>query len=154
MGIGMSFPGNTHTDLEESAAHYWADAICPHTQDRWNRRLRLKVKLWRASMRASLFLKRSLDVVGSLAALVVFFPVLALVAVLIKLEDGGPIFFRQNRVGKDGKLFQMFKIRSMHLDAEARKAKLAKHNQHTRATTFKMKNDPRITRMGRWIRQY
>lgn len=101
-----------------------------------------------------MLLTRTVDVIGSAGALVVFFPVLAVVAVLIKLEDGGPIFFRQNRVGKDGKLFQMFKIRSMHLDAEARKPQLSKNNQHHRSTTFKMKNDPRMTRLGRWIRQY
>lgn len=101
-----------------------------------------------------MLLKRTVDVIGSAGALLVFFPVLAAVAVLIKFEDGGPIFFRQNRVGKDGKIFKMFKIRSMHMNAEARKLQLSRHNQHVRSATFKMKNDPRITRLGRWIRQY
>lgn len=150
----MAIQGNSHTDLGESVVDYWSHAVSQQTQSQMNRRLRMKVSLWRLSLRFSMLLKRGVDIVGSACALLVFFPVLAAVAVLIKLEDGGPIFFRQNRVGKDGRLFRMFKIRSMHLDAEARKAKLAKHNQHQRSTTFKMRNDPRITRIGRWIRQY
>ena len=150
----MAIQGNAKTDLEKLVAEHWSHAVCPQTQERWNRRLRMKVMLWRGSLRCSMLLKRTVDVIGSAGALVVFFPVLAVVAVLIKFEDGGPIFFRQNRVGKDGKIFKMFKIRSMHLNAEARKVQLSRHNQHVRSTTFKMKNDPRITRLGRWIRQY
>ena len=146
--------GIMHSKLEDVVTDYWCGAVRQRTQHRWNRRLRFKMKVWQVSLGCSVFLKRQIDIFGSLAALVMFFPVLALVSVLIKLEDGGPIFFRQRRVGRDGKLFLMFKIRSMHLDAEARKAALAKHNQHSRSTTFKMRNDPRITRVGRWIRQY
>lgn len=142
------------TEVPEEVANYWSGALNVKTQSRWNRNLRLKMRVWRISILFSLAIKRLIDVVGSLLALTLFFPVLAVVAVAIKLEDGGPIFFRQHRVGRNGKLFLMFKIRSMHLDAEARKLALAKHNQHGRSTTFKMKNDPRITKVGRFIRQY
>ncbi len=150
----MITPGSMQSKLQESVAAHWSSVVSPQTPQRWSRRLKLKMWLWQYSLRLSRGLKRAVDIVGSLAALVLFFPVLFVVAVLIKLEDGGPIFFRQLRVGKHGKLFTMFKVRSMHLDAEARKEALMKHNRHTRSTTFKMRNDPRITKVGRWLRQY
>ena len=124
----MAIQGNAKTDLDKLAPEHWSHAVCPQTQERWNRRLRMQFMLWRGSLRCSMLLKRTVDVIGSAGALVVFFPVLAVVAVLIKFEDGGPIFFRQNRVGKDGKIFKMFKIRSMHLNAEAHKLQLSRHN--------------------------
>ena len=70
----------------------------------------------------------------------------------IKLEDGGPIIFAQTRVGKCGRLFKMLKFRSMCLDAEARLQELLNRNQHSQGITFKLKDDPRITKVGKIIR--
>ena len=96
--------------------------------------------------------KRAIDVAVSLGMLVVLSPLLLLVALLIKL-DGGPVVFRQTRVGKDGREFTFFKFRSMVVNADAYKQALMILNEHKDDRTFKMKHDPRITRVGRVIRK-
>jgi lipopolysaccharide/colanic/teichoic acid biosynthesis glycosyltransferase len=68
--------------------------------------------------------------------------------------DGGPAVFVQTRVGRFGREFKMFKFRSMHPDAERRLAEFLKQNQHGDGVTFKIKNDPRVTSIGRWIRRF
>jgi lipopolysaccharide/colanic/teichoic acid biosynthesis glycosyltransferase len=73
---------------------------------------------------------------------------------LIKLEDRGPILFRQVRVGRHGREFRMLKFRSMRVDAEARLQELLAQNHHRDGVTFKIKDDPRITRVGKWIRKF
>ena len=99
-------------------------------------------------------MKRRLDVVLTFFALVALSPVFAFVACLIKLQDGGPIFFRQKRIGRNGVPFTCFKFRSMVPNAEALRAKLAKQNVHGEdGVTFKLKRDPRITPIGRFIRK-
>src|SRR5581483_8374182 len=87
-------------------------------------------------------------------ALLVCAPLFAVIALLVWLEDGGPVFFAQTRVGLCGREFRMFKIRSMCLDAEQRLKELLAKNQHREGVTFKLKNDPRITRVGRWLRKF
>ena len=98
--------------------------------------------------------KRAFDIVASIAFLVVFSPLYVLLALLVKLDGRGPVLFGQTRIGRYGEEFQMFKFRSMQPDAEAEFAKLLARNQHTGGVTFKMKNDPRITRVGRWLRRF
>jgi lipopolysaccharide/colanic/teichoic acid biosynthesis glycosyltransferase len=93
-------------------------------------------------------------VIGSLGAILCLGPLLLATAVLIWLEDRGPIFFYQQRVGKDGKPFTMIKFRSMRVDAEKVRAELEEENEHEVAVTFKIKKDPRITKVGRWIRKF
>ena len=73
---------------------------------------------------------------------------------LIKLEDGGAAFFVQTRVGQFGREFKMYKFRSMCLDAEQRLKELLRQNQHREGVTFKLKDDPRITRVGKWLRKF
>jgi exopolysaccharide biosynthesis polyprenyl glycosylphosphotransferase len=97
--------------------------------------------------------KRLFDLFGALGGIVLISPFLIFVALLIKVQDGGPVLFRQRRVGLDGTLFDCFKFRSMHLDAEDLEAKLRAEADHEGAL-FKMTNDPRITRVGRFIRRY
>ncbi|HTP50996.1 MAG TPA: sugar transferase [Anaeromyxobacteraceae bacterium] len=96
--------------------------------------------------------KRVFDVASSALALLVAAPVLVAVAVGIKLESRGPVFFRQRRVGLNGRPFTMYKFRSMHMDAEARLESLRALNE-AKGPVFKMRNDPRITRVGRFIRK-
>ena len=100
-----------------------------------------------------LILKRLLDIVGSSLGLLILSPFLVLLAIIIKLEDKkASIFFSQNRVGLDGKTFKMFKFRSMVSDAEERLANLLQQNETTGAM-FKIANDPRVTKVGRFIRK-
>lgn len=125
----------------------------------WGRRremlyLAWKRTSWRCVVGGTRVAKRLVDLVGSLAALVLLSPVFFVIAVLIILEDGGPIFFRQVRVGRHGREFRMLKFRSMRVDAEQRLKELLARNQHTTGVTFKIKNDPRITRVGHFIRKY
>jgi exopolysaccharide biosynthesis polyprenyl glycosylphosphotransferase len=99
-------------------------------------------------------LKRTSDILVSLLALLLLSPVFLLIFLLIKLEDGGPIFFIQRRVGQFGREFQMYKFRSMCLDAEKHLDVLLARNQHKEGVTFKIKRDPRVTRIGTWLRKF
>jgi exopolysaccharide biosynthesis polyprenyl glycosylphosphotransferase len=97
--------------------------------------------------------KRAMDITGSIVGLALLSILLVLIAVLIKIEDPkGPIFFSQTRVGKNGKEFKMYKFRSMVSDAEEKLEDLLKYNEVSGAM-FKMKDDPRITRIGTFIRK-
>lgn len=99
------------------------------------------------------FIKRAIDILGSLVGLILFIPIFLIVAFLIKKEDkSGPVFFSQERVGKNGKIFKMYKFRSMSVDAEERLASLLEKNE-IEGAMFKMKNDPRVTKIGRYIRK-
>ncbi|MDR1767291.1 MAG: sugar transferase [Propionibacteriaceae bacterium] len=97
--------------------------------------------------------KRVSDVVFSALALLVLSPVYLVIAALIKREDGGPVFFTQQRIGLNGKPFTMHKFRTMVPDAEARKRELAELNEAA-GPLFKIAQDPRVTRVGRVLRKY
>jgi exopolysaccharide biosynthesis WecB/TagA/CpsF family protein len=97
--------------------------------------------------------KRSVDLVASAMLLFVLAPVLAGVALAIRLEDRGPALFRQTRIGANGRPFTMLKFRSMHVDAEARRAALLAQSERD-GICFKMRRDPRITRVGAIIRRF
>lgn len=97
--------------------------------------------------------KRTIDLVGATCALLLLLPLLLLVGAAIRFEDRGPVFFRQLRVGEDGRSFEMLKFRSMFTDAEARRAVLLSQSERD-GICFKMRNDPRITRTGRFIRRF
>jgi exopolysaccharide biosynthesis polyprenyl glycosylphosphotransferase len=99
-----------------------------------------------------LALKRAIDLVVAGSALVLLSPVLAVLALLIRREDGGSVLFRQTRVGLHGRPFEVVKFRSMVTDAEQRRAGLAEHNE-IQGPAFKVTDDPRITRIGRWLRR-
>jgi exopolysaccharide biosynthesis polyprenyl glycosylphosphotransferase len=99
------------------------------------------------------FLKRTFDILASTALLLLLSPVFLVVALGVRIDDPGPAFFHQRRVGKGGQAFHMHKFRSMVVDAETRLAKLQAKNQGA-GVLFKMKDDPRITKLGAFIRRY
>jgi exopolysaccharide biosynthesis polyprenyl glycosylphosphotransferase len=101
--------------------------------------------------RSSMLVKRAMDIAGALLGLLVLAPLFAVVAVAIKLDSDGPVFFRQSRVGRDGRHFAMFKFRSMIDGAEAQREALEHLNET--AGLFKLRDDPRITRLGRLLRR-
>ncbi len=101
--------------------------------------------------RSSMAIKRAFDVATTAALLVVALPTMAVAALLIRLDSPGPAFFRQTRVGQDGKHFEMIKLRTMVDGAEALKEGLLALNETH--GIFKIANDPRITRVGRWLRR-
>ena len=98
--------------------------------------------------------KRGMDICGSLAAIVLLAPVFIFVAIWLKLDSPGPLIYRQVRIGLHGRPFYFYKFRSMYVDSEARRLALEKENESKDGVIFKMKNDPRITRCGRFIRKY
>ena len=97
--------------------------------------------------------KRTMDVVGSLLGLIVLSPVLAVVAVLIRRDSRGPILFRQERMGLGGRVFRCLKFRTMVPDAEARLRDLEASNESAGGVLFKIKDDPRVTPLGRFLRR-
>ena len=99
------------------------------------------------------FIKGALDRIAAAFALLLLLPVFAVIALAIRADDWGPVFFRQTRVGKDGGTFRVWKFRTMVVDAEARLAKLAALNEAT-GVLFKMRRDPRVTKLGAWLRRW
>lgn len=100
-----------------------------------------------------LFIKRFLDIVCSGLAIVVLSPIMIITAIAIMIESPGNPIFAQDRVGRNGKIFKMYKFRSMCLDAEEKLKKLQEKNEAD-GPVFKIKNDPRITKVGHFIRKY
>ena len=101
--------------------------------------------------------KRALDMGASAVALVMLLPLLVACSIAIKLDSRGPLFFRQTRVGREGRRFTLWKFRSMYPDADARKHEVADLNLHCGADDarmFKIREDPRVTRVGRVLRRY
>jgi exopolysaccharide biosynthesis polyprenyl glycosylphosphotransferase len=97
--------------------------------------------------------KRVIDVLVSMIMLITGLPLYLLIACLIKITDGGPVLFKQTRIGQDGRRFRMLKFRSMVVDAEARKDTIAEMNHHSGDVTFKITKDPRVTWIGRLLRK-
>lgn len=107
----------------------------------------------RSATRAVPAFKRPFDIVGAVVALLLLGPIFLVTAAAVKLTSPGPVLFRQTRLGRGGVPFQFLKFRSMYVDAEARKAELAAANER-HGKCFKIRNDPRVTAVGRFIRRY
>ncbi|HEX3239253.1 MAG TPA: sugar transferase [Solirubrobacterales bacterium] len=103
---------------------------------------------------ASVAAKRVLDVCGSLFLIAFFSPVMIAIAIAIKLESKGPVFFRQPRSGRNNTSFRLIKFRSMYVDAEQRKQELDELNEAEDGVMFKIRDDPRVTRVGHFIRRF
>jgi len=99
------------------------------------------------------FIKRFIEINGTFLGLFIISPLLIAIAASIKLCSRGPVFFKQKRIGKHGKEFFMYKFRSMEINAEERLKELEKYNQ-TNELMFKMFDDPRITKVGKFLRKY
>ena len=133
------------------AADFFQTAIARPTFDVMGGRLML---VFHSTPQASwaLLFKDVVDRVGALVLLVLTLPLWLIAALGIKLASRGPVFFRQERAGHYGKGFKMWKFRTMHSDAEARRAELESLNEMS-GPVFKIKDDPRIFRFGRWLRK-
>lgn len=143
----------------------WAYRLVQEPRRMWRRYLvgnlafvgRSAGQAWRRSTlrtRISNGLKRGLDVLGAGAALLALSPLMLVTAGLIRAESRGPALFRQTRVGENGETFTMLKFRSMAQDAEARLSELQAANDRDDGVTFKLRKDPRVTRVGEFIRKY
>lgn len=108
----------------------------------------------KSSMSYAVFkiIKRCFDVLGALLGLIIFAPLFLIIALAIRMEDGGYAFYKQDRNGLNGKVFHMYKFRSMCMDAEQMHQSLLEKNELD-GPAFKLKNDPRVTKVGRFIRR-
>ena len=116
--------------------------------------IQMRMLLWHLTIRSSNGFTRVMDIILSVLGIIVLSPVFIFTALMVKITSPGPIIFSQVRVGKYGRHFKFYKFRSMYIDAEARKAELLKHNESGDGVIFKMKHDPRITPIGRFIRKF
>ncbi len=119
-----------------------------------SRKAKIKQQLWRLVINATLAFKRILDILFSFTALLLLSPLFLAVAFLIKIYDRGPVFYVQKRVGLHGREFPFPKFRSMVLNADALKDTLLQQADRAGDITFKMKKDPRVTPIGRFIRRF
>ncbi len=104
--------------------------------------------------RSSQISKRALDALGSVLLLVALLPLLLVIAIAVKAQSRGPILFKQRRVGAHGEEFRLIKFRSMYQDAEDRKSDLFELNDNEDGVMFKIRRDPRVTPVGRWLRRF
>ena len=138
--------------LDELARRFPIDGTRWWQPEHW--RANWKRGAWRFATHGARVLKRTLDIVGAMVALFALWPLLLLVAVAIKAQDGGPVLFWQKRVGRWGREFAFPKFRSMTPDAEGRKKDLLAHSHHGEGgVTFKVKRDPRTTPLGGLLRR-
>ena len=99
-------------------------------------------------------IKRTVDLAGASLALILLTPVMLLIALLIRLDSRGPVLFRQLRRGYRGRLIRVLKFRTMVLDAEQQLSNLEESNESAGGVLFKLRNDPRVTKLGRFLRQH
>ena len=121
---------------------------------RFRYRRRMKVKAWETTIMFSYLLKRVLDIIVSTLALVILLPLLLLTAIAIWVENPGTVLYTQIRVGLNGRHFRFYKFRSMVVNADKIKQELAAYNESKAGVIFKMKKDPRITKVGKIIRKF
>ena len=118
-----------------------------------NAKSTLKISAWRFTVRSSYFVKRLMDIVGSAIGMLILSPVYLAIAIAVKLTSPGPAIFTQIRVGRNGRHFHIYKFRTMRADAEQLKESLASQNESKDGVIFKMKGDPRITKIGGFLRK-
>ncbi|MBN2162203.1 MAG: sugar transferase [Pontiellaceae bacterium] len=119
---------------------------------KWKQRSR--IVFWESMLKSLFVVKRTLDIIVSLVALVILSPLMLLACILIIAEDGFPVIFSQKRVGLDGSEFYILKFRTMCRNAEQMKAELMRQNESSGSVTFKIKKDPRVLRCGRFLRRF
>ena len=142
---------HTHSELQQRLIERYGREAPPG----WVLSLRIGMKslLWILVVRSAYVLKRALDILLAGPLFLLLLPFFLLLALAIRIESPGSPLFAQTRVGRWGQLFKMYKFRSMYIDAEARKAELLAANEMAGGVIFKMRRDPRITRIGRFIRK-
>jgi len=116
--------------------------------------LPLRTSDWSSVEGYQFFFKRTVDVAGAWVGLLLLAPVMLLIALLIRFDSPGPVLFRQLRRGYRGRMFPVFKFRTMTMDAEQQLGALEKRNESAGGVLFKLRNDPRVTQVGSILRRY
>lgn len=141
-------------DPDTELAEYWARAATTQGKVGLETRAKAKRFTWKLVIGTTIALKRVFDIFVSGFALVALSPIFGITAALIKLEDRGPVFFTQKRIGLRGYSFLIWKFRSMVMDAEKVAQRMIEQQEAKDTIEIKLKGDPRITRIGRFIRKY
>jgi lipopolysaccharide/colanic/teichoic acid biosynthesis glycosyltransferase len=128
-------------------------AVIAHDDVRRQRSFPLQTE-WLTADSLRSFVKRAMDLTGALVGLMLLTPVMLVIALLIRIDSGGPILFRQLRRGYHGRLFWVLKFRTMMMGAEERLADLEDSNESGGGVLFKLRDDPRVTRLGKFLRQH
>jgi len=118
-----------------------------------NARKSMRLRAWRMTVVGSYALKRAVDIMASFVGMVVLSPLFLAIATAVKLSSPGPVIFSQVRVGRYGRHFRFYKFRSMKVGSDAHKAELMSKNESKDGVIFKMKDDPRITKVGKVLRR-
>ena len=118
-----------------------------------NARRSMRLLAWRFTVGASYAAKRAIDILASGIGMILLSPVYLAIAAAVKFTSPGPVIFSQIRVGRYGRHFRFYKFRSMRTDAEAMKDSLMAQNESKDGVIFKMKDDPRITKVGKFLRR-
>lgn len=147
-------PSEVGAPAELNDILFLSATLDPRSRFRARVRTKIKKRIWLLDAGFSRLLKRWTDVCGSICAIILLMPLFLVIAVWLKLDSPGPLIYRQVRVGQYGRPFYFYKFRSMYIDSDARRAALLKENESKDGVIFKMKNDPRITRCGKFIRKY
>lgn len=113
-----------------------------------------RITSWERNIKELLWIKRAMDILLSLAAILMASPIFIIVGLCIYIENPGPVFYTQRRVGLNGRTFDFYKFRSMVMGADKMKDELLDQNESGDGVIFKMKKDPRVTRTGRIIRRF
>lgn len=113
----------------------------------------MRMRLWNFTVAGSYAIKRLFDIAGALAGVILLSPLLALLALAVRLTSKGPAIYTQTRVGRFGRHFKFYKFRTMYIDADRRKQALLSSNESRDGVIFKMKHDPRVTPLGRLLRR-
>jgi lipopolysaccharide/colanic/teichoic acid biosynthesis glycosyltransferase len=153
-GIEIPFVAHPRSErVHERARHY--DRVAKVSARHWRKLLRRRERVSHVAREGAYRLvKRGLDFTLAAALLILLSPLLLFVALAIKLTDGGSVLFWQKRVGMWGQLFEFPKFRSMVVGADRMVETLIDHNHHGSSITFKIKRDPRVTWVGRFIRRF
>ena len=150
MGLDVHFSVPLLEQLYGENTEGWESHIATNMEHRGNAYL-IGISTVHHSVRSQV-LKRAMDLCGAVVGLIISIPIIAVTAIPLKLESPGPLFFKQKRVGLNGRIFEIYKLRSMYVDAEERKKELMAQNEMN-GLMFKMTDDPRITRVGKFIRK-
>lgn len=141
----MYIPNSERDKKEKQKVEYKAGQIMPN--------ITIPHKIKPKGGKAYAFFKRAFDIFNSLLAILILWPIMLIVGILVVCTSKGPMIYVSKRVGKNGRVFNFYKFRSMYKDADKRLAELKDQNEVEGGITFKMKNDPRITKFGKFIRK-
>lgn len=117
-------------------------------------RVAAKIILWDLTLKLSYFSKRLVDIASSLILILILSPIYIITAIAVYINSPGPVIYKQIRVGKNGRHFNFYKFRSMIMNADKLKDQILKDNESKDGVTFKIKKDPRITKVGSFIRRF